>query len=95
MDNIIVGEGLTFAVFEPFLGGLVAPDVGFPRFEGYICEILCIVDIYMLPLSFCPVFTHFISVMVLFPAMGKEVIRACSWGLSSRCSSRRCLPMVA
>ena len=47
MDNIIVGEGLPFAVFEPFLGGLVAPDVGFPRFEGYICEILGIVDIYV------------------------------------------------
>ena len=47
MDNIIVGEGLPFAVFEPFLCGLVAPYVGFPRFEGYICEILGIVNIYV------------------------------------------------
>ena len=42
-----VGEGEcpTFAVFEPFLGRLIATDKEIPRFYGYIPEVLRVVNI--------------------------------------------------
>lgn len=45
MPDIVVAERATAAVFEPFLGGLVAADVEFPDGLGHAVEVLGIVDV--------------------------------------------------
>ena len=44
MDYVVVGEGAGFAVFQPFLGGLVAADIEIPGNCGDVVEILRGVD---------------------------------------------------
>lgn len=45
MDDVFKIEDSTFAVFEPFLGGLVAADVEVPGHFGDGVEVLVGVDI--------------------------------------------------
>lgn len=95
MHNVVIVQDMTFAIFEPFFGGLVAPDVGFPCFEGYVLKVLGIVDIYVAFIFLPSIYPFYFGNSVSSCAIGKEVMRVCSWGLSKRCSSRRYLPMVA
>ena len=44
VDEVGVGELASFAVFEPFLGGLVAADVEVPGEFGHVAKVLGFVD---------------------------------------------------
>lgn len=46
MQHILEIQRAAFAVFEPFLGGLVTADVEVPRTFGNVFEILGGVDVY-------------------------------------------------
>lgn len=45
MEDVVELEGAVFAVFEPFLGGLVAADIEVPGDEGDVGEVLGFVDV--------------------------------------------------
>ena len=45
VQDVLVAELAVFAVFEPFLAGLVAADVKFPGDFGDVAEVLRVVDI--------------------------------------------------
>lgn len=44
VHDVVEGEGAVVAVFEPFLGGLVAADVELPGGGGDVVEVLGVVD---------------------------------------------------
>ncbi len=44
VENVVEAEGASIAVFEPFLGGLIAADIKLPSDERNVFEILRVVD---------------------------------------------------
>ena len=85
VDQVLVAELATFAVFEPFLGGLVATDVEIPGEFRHIAEVLGLVD----PDLFIVVLdaTHKKS-----PATGKVVSYSSINGDFNKCNSLHSVP---
>lgn len=70
--NVLVRERAALAVFEPFLRGLIAADVGVPGYFRHAPKILLGVDVHLVTLASyfldiirtlkivgCDIFTHF------------------------------------